>query len=99
MLLKHGEKVVVLMPEWTIRYVPSCLTIVFAFRSLYDRQSRVDEYDYSDVNANPIANQEKKPLDQHWRKHTLSCTDSQTGKVRSFIGHQLYIGKSSIYLF
>lgn len=42
-------------------------------------QERVDEYDYS----KPLQGQEKKPFDQHWRKHTLSYVDPKTGKVHS----------------
>jgi succinate dehydrogenase (ubiquinone) flavoprotein subunit len=43
---------------------------------------RMDEYDYSNLETNPIANQKQKSFDQHWRKHTLSYTDSDTGKVK-----------------
>ncbi|CAF3958981.1 unnamed protein product, partial [Rotaria magnacalcarata] len=46
-----------------------------------DFPHRVDEYDYTDVAKNPIANQKKKPFDEHWRKHTLSYTDPETGKT------------------
>jgi succinate dehydrogenase (ubiquinone) flavoprotein subunit len=42
----------------------------------------MDEYDYSNTEKNPIANQKKKGVDEHWRKHTLSYTDPETGKVR-----------------
>ncbi|XP_076135485.1 succinate dehydrogenase [ubiquinone] flavoprotein subunit, mitochondrial-like [Alosa pseudoharengus] len=42
-----------------------------------DYQDRVDEYDY----AKPLHGQEKTPYDQHWRKHTLSYVDKETGKV------------------
>uniref|UniRef100_A0A3Q1CVZ1 Succinate dehydrogenase [ubiquinone] flavoprotein subunit, mitochondrial n=1 Tax=Amphiprion ocellaris TaxID=80972 RepID=A0A3Q1CVZ1_AMPOC len=42
-----------------------------------DFKDRVDEYDYS----KPLQGQEKKPYDQHWRKHTLSYVDPKTGKV------------------
>lgn len=42
-----------------------------------DFPTRVDEYDYS----KPIEGQTKKPLEQHWRKHTLSFLDNNTGKV------------------
>lgn len=42
-----------------------------------DYQLRVDEYDYS----KPIAGQEKVPIEDHWRKHTLSNVDIATGKV------------------
>lgn len=43
-----------------------------------DYKDRVDEYDYK----KPIDGQQKKPLDQHWRKHTLSYCDVQTGEVK-----------------
>lgn len=43
-------------------------------------QDRVDEYDYS----KPLQGQEKKPFEQHWRKHTMSYVDPKTGKVKSF---------------
>ncbi|XP_060081038.1 succinate dehydrogenase [ubiquinone] flavoprotein subunit, mitochondrial-like [Ylistrum balloti] len=42
-----------------------------------DFQERLDEYDY----GKDIAGQTPKPFDQHWRKHTLSYQDHQTGKV------------------
>jgi len=42
-----------------------------------DYKDRIDEYDYS----KPIENQQPKPHDQHWRKHTLSKIDPKTGKV------------------
>uniref|UniRef100_A0A672GAV9 succinate dehydrogenase n=1 Tax=Salarias fasciatus TaxID=181472 RepID=A0A672GAV9_SALFA len=42
-----------------------------------DFKDRVDEYDYS----KPLQGQEKKPFDQHWRKHTMSYVDPKTGKV------------------
>ena len=41
----------------------------------------MDEFDYTNTDKNPIANQKKKPFDEHWRKHTLSHTDADTGKV------------------
>ncbi|XP_035209755.1 succinate dehydrogenase [ubiquinone] flavoprotein subunit, mitochondrial-like [Stegodyphus dumicola] len=41
-----------------------------------DYKSRVDEYDYS----KPLEGQTKKPLSEHWRKHTLSWID-KNGKV------------------
>jgi succinate dehydrogenase (ubiquinone) flavoprotein subunit len=46
-----------------------------------DFPTRVDEYDYTNVEKNPIANQKKKPFEEHWRKHTLSYTDPDTGKT------------------
>jgi succinate dehydrogenase (ubiquinone) flavoprotein subunit len=42
-----------------------------------DYKDRVDEYDYS----KPIAGQTKKPISEHWRKHTLSTVDIDTGKA------------------
>uniref|UniRef100_A0A2K5UFQ3 Succinate dehydrogenase [ubiquinone] flavoprotein subunit, mitochondrial n=1 Tax=Macaca fascicularis TaxID=9541 RepID=A0A2K5UFQ3_MACFA len=42
-----------------------------------DYKVRIDEYDYS----KPIQGQQKKPFEEHWRKHTLSYVDVSTGKV------------------
>jgi succinate dehydrogenase (ubiquinone) flavoprotein subunit len=42
-----------------------------------DFKQRVDEYDYS----KPIEGQQMKPFDQHFRKHTLSSMNLDTGKV------------------
>jgi len=42
-----------------------------------DFKTRIDEYDYS----KPIKDQKPKPMEQHWRKHTLSWVDEDTGKV------------------
>uniref|UniRef100_A0A8C2R194 succinate dehydrogenase n=1 Tax=Capra hircus TaxID=9925 RepID=A0A8C2R194_CAPHI len=42
-----------------------------------DFKERVDEYDYS----KPVQGQQKKPFEQHWRKHTLSYVDVKTGEV------------------
>lgn len=42
-----------------------------------DFKNRIDEYDYS----KPLDNQEAKPLDQHWRKHTLTTINPRTGEV------------------
>lgn len=42
-----------------------------------DYKDRIDEYDYS----KPIDNQQPKPLEQHWRKHTLSKINIKTGEV------------------
>jgi succinate dehydrogenase (ubiquinone) flavoprotein subunit len=43
-----------------------------------DFKERIDEYDYS----KPIEGQKPKPFEEHWRKHTLSWQDPETGKVR-----------------
>ena len=40
-----------------------------------DFKDRIDEFDYS----KPIAGQERVPIENHWRKHTLSFTDGDTG--------------------
>ncbi|XP_050306403.1 succinate dehydrogenase [ubiquinone] flavoprotein subunit, mitochondrial-like isoform X2 [Anthonomus grandis grandis] len=42
-----------------------------------DFKKRIDEYDY----ARPIRGQMKKPFEEHWRKHTLSWMDVDTGEV------------------
>lgn len=42
-----------------------------------DYKVRVDEYDYS----KPLEGQQKKPLDDHWRKHTLTWVKGKEGKV------------------
>ncbi|CAL1281485.1 unnamed protein product [Larinioides sclopetarius] len=41
-----------------------------------DFKDRLDEYDYS----KPLDGQKKKPVEEHWRKHTLSWIDNK-GKV------------------
>uniref|UniRef100_A0A8C6KTY0 Succinate dehydrogenase [ubiquinone] flavoprotein subunit, mitochondrial n=1 Tax=Nothobranchius furzeri TaxID=105023 RepID=A0A8C6KTY0_NOTFU len=51
-----------------------CMSLMVTTRLLQDR---VDEYDYS----KPLEGQQKKPFEQHWRKHTLSYVDHKTGKV------------------
>uniref|UniRef100_A0A481SXZ4 Succinate dehydrogenase [ubiquinone] flavoprotein subunit, mitochondrial n=1 Tax=Eurycantha calcarata TaxID=93610 RepID=A0A481SXZ4_9NEOP len=54
-----------------------------------DYKVRIDEYDYS----KPLAGQQKIPIDQHWRKHTLTSMDLATGAVhityRPVIDHTL----------
>lgn len=42
-----------------------------------DFKARVDEYDFT----KPLQGQVKKPIEEHWRKHTLSYVDPKTGKV------------------
>eukprot|EP00127_Corallochytrium_limacisporum_P002457 Clim_evm14s128 gene=Clim_evmTU14s128 len=42
-----------------------------------DFQDRIDEFDY----AKPLEGQEPKPIEEHWRKHTLSYVDD-AGKVK-----------------
>lgn len=42
-----------------------------------DFKDRVDEYDFK----KPMDGQEKKPLEQHWRKHTLAWCDQDKGNV------------------
>ncbi|CAH1159362.1 unnamed protein product [Phyllotreta striolata] len=45
-----------------------------------DFPKRMDEFDYS----KPIDCQEKKPIEKHWRKHTLTWMDLCSGKVVKF---------------
>ncbi|RMC15772.1 hypothetical protein DUI87_07976 [Hirundo rustica rustica] len=42
-----------------------------------DYKLRIDEFDYS----KPLQGQQRKPFEEHWRKHTLSYVDIPTGKV------------------
>merc|ERR1712121_28526 len=42
-----------------------------------DFKDRMDEYDYS----KPIEGQTKIPVEQHWRKHTLSFTNGDNGET------------------
>ncbi|XP_058054989.1 succinate dehydrogenase [ubiquinone] flavoprotein subunit, mitochondrial [Anopheles bellator] len=42
-----------------------------------DYKARSDEYDYS----KPIEGQHKRPVEEHWRKHTLIWIDPATGDV------------------
>jgi succinate dehydrogenase (ubiquinone) flavoprotein subunit len=42
-----------------------------------DFKDRIDEYDYS----KPIEGQQKKPVTEHWRKHTLTWINPETGDV------------------
>jgi len=42
-----------------------------------DFPDRVDEFDY----ARPLEGQTEVPMEQHWRKHTMSYIDPETGKV------------------
>jgi len=54
-----------------------------------DFPDRVDEYDYS----RDLEGQEMVPMEEHWRKHTMSYIDEETGKVdlkyRAVIDHTL----------
>ena len=40
-----------------------------------DFKDRIDEYNY----AKPLDGQTKVPMEKHWRKHTLSFTDGDSG--------------------
>lgn len=42
-----------------------------------DYKDRLDEFDYS----KPLEGQVEKNIEDHWRKHTLSYQDAETGKV------------------
>jgi len=54
-----------------------------------DFKDRLDEFDYS----KSLEGQTRKPMEEHWRKHTLSYQDAATGKVtlsyRPVIDHTL----------
>lgn len=54
-----------------------------------DFKDRIDEYDYS----KPLDNQQAIPIEEHWRKHTLSTVDAKSGEVdlqyRPVIDHTL----------
>jgi succinate dehydrogenase (ubiquinone) flavoprotein subunit len=43
-----------------------------------DYPNRIDEFDYT----KPLAGQQEVPYDKHWRKHTMSYMDCETGKVK-----------------
>lgn len=43
-----------------------------------DYKHRMDEYDFS----KPLEGQQKKPVEEHWRKHTLTWIDPETGAVK-----------------
>ncbi|KAH1016701.1 hypothetical protein HUJ04_007878 [Dendroctonus ponderosae] len=43
-----------------------------------DYKSRCDEFDYS----KPLEGQQKKPITEHWRKHTLIDIDPKSGAVK-----------------
>ncbi|XP_067007278.1 succinate dehydrogenase [ubiquinone] flavoprotein subunit, mitochondrial [Anabrus simplex] len=43
-----------------------------------DFKDRIDEYDYS----KPIEGQTRKPIEQHWRKHTLTTINPASGEVK-----------------
>lgn len=42
-----------------------------------DHKTRIDEYDYS----KPLEGQKMRSFEEHWRKHTLTTVDGDTGKV------------------
>lgn len=42
-----------------------------------DFRDRIDEYDY----GKPLSGQQKRPLDQHWRKHSLCFVHPVSGQV------------------
>lgn len=43
-----------------------------------DFKDRSDEFDYS----KPLEGQQRKPIEQHWRKHTLTWINPDTGDVK-----------------
>jgi len=42
-----------------------------------DFKTRIDEFDFS----KSLEGQQRVPMEKHWRKHTLSWVDVNTGKV------------------
>lgn len=44
-------------------------------------QDRHDEFDYK----KPLEGQTMKPLEQHWRKHTLAHINPDSGKVSKIL--------------
>lgn len=42
-----------------------------------DYKDRIDEFDYS----KPLEGQKRKTFEEHWRKHTLTEIDVESGKV------------------
>lgn len=42
-----------------------------------DFKIRIDEYDYS----KPLEGQKKRPMEEHWRKHTLTAMDVHSGDI------------------
>lgn len=53
-----------------------------------DFKDRSDEYDYS----KPLEGQTKKPMEEHWRKHTLTWINKDSGDVT--IGYRPVIDKT-----
>lgn len=43
-----------------------------------DFKDRIDEYDYK----LPLESQAPKPMEEHWRKHTLSDVNIETGECK-----------------
>jgi succinate dehydrogenase (ubiquinone) flavoprotein subunit len=43
-----------------------------------DYRDRIDEFDYT----KPLEGQERVPMEKHWRKHTMSAMDVETGEVK-----------------
>jgi succinate dehydrogenase (ubiquinone) flavoprotein subunit len=44
---------------------------------LFSLKERIDEYDFS----KPLSDQKKKPFDKHFRKHSVTTVDHDTGNV------------------
>ena len=62
--------------------------------NLFSFKLRVDEFDYS----KPIEGQERVPFEKHFRKHTLSYSDPETGKVRTFFNGLYKLSLSFFFL-
>ena len=78
----------VITRSWNVFKVVFCLEncmLKTTIKSSYHYfKDRVDEYDYK----KPLEGQTPKPLNEHWRKHTLSYQDYKTGKVSYILGLQ-----------
>ena len=58
--------------------IPICITTTnFLCFSREDFKDRMDEIDYS----KPVEGQKPLPMEQHWRKHTLSTID-ESGETK-----------------
>ena len=67
---------------------------IMALMNAFDYiQVRLDEYDYS----KSLEGQVKKDLKDHWRKHTLSYQDAESGEVDIFFYFLFILGIDLFY--
>ena len=67
---------------------------IMALMNAFDYiQVRLDEYDYS----KSLEGQVKKDLKDHWRKHTLSYQDAESGEVDNFFYFLFILGIDLFY--